>query len=299
VTPKRALAVVGATGAALALLLLGQVVLARGRTYLVNVDFTIDRTIGPDLGSADPFELRVLGDSTAAGVGTTAVADALPVLVAERVAERIGRQVHVVGHGVSGARTADVRGEQLARLDDDTDAVVIVVGSNDVVHLTPTPRLQDQTRDLLEAAQGTGAPVVLGGIPRFAGVGALARPLRDVTDRFAGIQREAQRRAAAQVEGAVFVDIAALASPRFAGRPEAFSSDAFHPSAVGYGFWADALAPAVVSATKAQGEGERQRAGGWGVVGEGERRLGSGSAAASRCGCTLRVVGRRLSLWCK
>jgi lysophospholipase L1-like esterase len=122
------------------------------------------------------------------------------------------------------------------------------VGSNDVLHLTPTPRLQDQTRDLLEAAAATGTPVVLGGVPRFAGVTALARPLRDVTDGFAGVQREAQRRAATQVDGAVFVDIAALASPRFAGRPEAFSGDEFHPSAVGYGFWADALAPAVVTA---------------------------------------------------
>jgi lysophospholipase L1-like esterase len=249
--------VAGAAIAAVALLLLGQVILARGRTYLVNVDFTVDRTVGPDLGSTDPFELRVLGDSTAAGVGTDAIADALPVMIAERVAQRIGRPVHVVGHGVSGARTADVRREQLARLDDDVDAIVIAVGSNDVLHLTPTPRLQDQTRDLLRAARATGAPVVLGGIPRFAGVTALGRPLRDVTDRFAGIQREAQRRAAAPVDGAVFVDIAALASPRFAGRPEAFSSDDFHPSAVGYGFWADALAPAVVTVA-----GERQRAGG-------------------------------------
>lgn len=261
VTSRGALAGAGAAIAAVALLLLGQVIVARGRTYLVNVDFTVDRTVGPDLGSTDPFELRVLGDSTAAGVGADAIADALPVLIAERVAQRIGRPVHVVGHGVSGARTADVRREQLGRLDDDVDAIVIAVGSNDVLHLTPTPRLQDQTRDLLEDAHATGAPVVLGGIPRFAGVTALGRPLRDVTDRFAAIQREAQRRAAAPVDGAVFVDIAALASPRFAGRPESFSSDDFHPSTVGYGFWADALAPAVVSAV-----GDRQDAGGASAV---------------------------------
>lgn len=248
VTYKRVLAVAGAAGAAVALLLLGEVIVARGRPYLVNVDFAVDRTVGPDVGSTDPFELRVLGDSTAVGVGTDEVADALPVLVAERVAERIGRPVHVVGLGVSGARTAHIGREQLTRLGDDVDAIVVVVGSNDVLHLTPTPRLQDQTRDLLEAARAAGAPVVLGGVPRFAGVTAFARPLRDVTDRFAAIQREAQRRAVAQVDGAVFVDIAALASPRFAGRPEAFSSDEFHPSVVGYGFWADALAPAVAAA---------------------------------------------------
>jgi lysophospholipase L1-like esterase len=46
----------------------------------------------------------------------------------------------------------------------------------------------------------------------------------------------------------VFVDLAEQASPRFLGVPEATSPDGFHPSPVGYGFWADALAPAVVEA---------------------------------------------------
>ncbi|MBA3586444.1 MAG: SGNH/GDSL hydrolase family protein, partial [Chloroflexi bacterium] len=40
-------------------------------------------------------------------------------------------------------------------------------------------------------------------------------------------------------------------SPRFEGRPEATSSDGFHPSPIGYGFWADAIAPAVVAAFEA------------------------------------------------
>lgn len=45
-----------------------------------------------------------------------------------------------------------------------------------------------------------------------------------------------------------FVDLAAEASPRFAGVPEATSSDGFHPSPIGYGFWADAIALTVVNA---------------------------------------------------
>jgi lysophospholipase L1-like esterase len=43
------------------------------------------------------------------------------------------------------------------------------------------------------------------------------------------------------------VDLAAEASPRFLDTPEATSSDGFHPSPIGYGFWADALAPAVTA----------------------------------------------------
>ena len=54
------------------------------------------------------LELAVLGDSTVAGVGSPTEAETLAVLVAQRVADALGRPVHVVGHGVSGARTATV-----------------------------------------------------------------------------------------------------------------------------------------------------------------------------------------------
>ena len=253
-TTTRALAWSGVAAAAVVVLLIAEVVVAVGRDYLVDVDFTVDRTVGrgKDPGRPD-IEVRLLGDSTVAGVGTDGDGDALPTLVAERVAAQTGRRVHVAGLGVSGARTADVHRAQLPVVDDDVDVLVIVVGSNDVVHVTPPWRLRAETRALLVAARRRGVPVVLGGIPRFAGVTAMAQPLRAVADTYAGIQREAQRAAASQVAGVTFVDIAALASPRFAGRPEAFSSDEFHPSTIGYGFWADALAPAVAAAALTRG----------------------------------------------
>jgi lysophospholipase L1-like esterase len=264
VTYKRALGLTGIAGTALAALLLGEIVLATSRTYLVepsfrgrgsaeapprvsrDAKFRIDRIVGTTRPGA-PVELRVLGDSTVAGVGTDSIAEALPVLVAQRVAEHLGRPVHVVGLGVSGARTADVRREQLPRIGA-ADVIVIVAGSNDVIHVTPVHRLQAETGALLRDARARGVPVVLGGVPRFSGVTAFARPLRDVADVYAGVQRSAQHRAAGEVPGVTFVDIAALASPRFIGRPDAMSSDQFHPSTVGYGFWADALAPAVSAA---------------------------------------------------
>jgi lysophospholipase L1-like esterase len=246
VTYKRVLGLAGIAGTAVAALLLGEIVLASSRTYLMDASFRIDRTVGTALPGT-PVELRVLGDSTVAGVGTDAIDEALPVLLAQRVAERLGRPVHVVGLGVSGARTADVRRDQLPRIAA-ADVIVIVVGSNDVIHLTPVPRLEAETGALLQDARARGVPVVLGGVPRFSGVAAFARPLRDLADGYAGIQRSAQRRAAGEVPGVTFVDIAALASPRFVGRSDAMSSDAFHPGTVGYGFWADALAPAVIAA---------------------------------------------------
>ena len=202
-------------------------------------------------GAGPPLHLVVLGDSTVAGVGSTSEDESLAVLVAERVAARLGRAVHVVGLGVSGARTATVLSEQIPLLRQaDPDVVLIVIGSNDVTHVTPAWRLDDQTKAMVAAArEAADAPVVVGGIPQFRTVPALRQPLRWIAGRYANVLREVQRAAVADA-GARFVDIAALASPRFLGKPESMSRDGFHPSPIGYGFWADALAPAVAEALR-------------------------------------------------
>lgn len=246
----RALTAIGLTVVLSVTLLAGQIVVARNRTYLVDVPYTVDQTVGGAAGRGAPIELRVLGDSTAAGVGSDDAQSALPSLLAQRVARWTGRAVHVVGLGASGARTADVRREQVPRIRD-ADVIVIVVGSNDVIHATTPRRMREQTAALLADAVATGTPVVLGGIPRFAGVGALPEPLRAVVDGYAAVLRDAQRDVAAARPRVTFVDIAALASPRFRGVPGAMSGDEFHPSEVGYGFWADALAPAVAAVAQA------------------------------------------------
>lgn len=219
----------------------------------------IDTTVG---AGGPPLRLAVLGDSTAAGVGAGTVEGALPVLVAERVAPALDRAVQVVGHGVSGARTEQVRTEQVPLLapgEGTPDVVLIASGSNDVTHLTPPWRLRRQTTALLTAASGAagGAPVVLAGIPQFRGAGAIPVPLRWVVIAYARPLRDAQRAAVADAReagvDAHYVEIAREASPRFAGVPDAMSADDYHPSAVGYGFWADAIAPVVVDTVRASG----------------------------------------------
>ncbi len=238
----------------------GEVWLAMNREYLpTEPAYRIDARVVPraadgpgeaedGTGPGGTVELVVLGDSTAAGVGSPSVEETLPALLAQRVADAVEREVHVVGYGVSGARTDDVRSEQVPRLlDAGVDVVVIVIGSNDVTHVTPAWEMEERTRALLAAARArTGAPVVLGGIPQFRTVPALLQPLRAITGAYAGPLRRAQHQAVrAEGDGVRFVDIAAEASPRFVGVPESMSSDGFHPSEVGYGFWADALAPVV------------------------------------------------------
>ena len=230
--------------------LLVEVGVAVGRDYLPDPD-------GPSAGlvgegrPGPPLRLTVLGDSTVRGVGAPTIATSLPLQVAERVAAELDRPVEVVGIGRSGATTRSVLEEQVPLLGATRpDAVLVVIGANDVTHLNPWWTMRARTRDLLagvRAAVPGATPIVLGGVPQFGMATATAQPLRWLLDVLGARQRPPQA-AAAGDEGAAFVDIATLASPRFVGVPESMSADGFHPSEVGYGFWADALAPAVAGA---------------------------------------------------
>ncbi len=193
----------------------------------------------------------MLGDSTVAGVGAPTEAESLPVLIAQLLADRMGVPVDVVGFGVSGARSADVA-DQLARVGSGFDGVVVVIGSNDATHATPWPDVRRQTELALRQAADRDVAVVLAGTPRFSGTQIIPEPLRTAVDRYSGVLRGEQRAAVAAVPGTRFVDIAADASPRFAGRPDATSEDGFHPSPIGYGFWADAIVPTLAEALAAR-----------------------------------------------
>ena len=235
-------------GAVVALIGVELVLIGRREFLPMDPGYRIDETVpAPDGATSEPLHLAVLGDSTVAGVGSPTKAESLAVLIAERVAAGSGRPVHVVGFGVAGARTATVLADQLPALAGRWDGIVLVVGANDATHATPWPRLRADAEAMLRRATAHAPVVVLAGTPRFHANEIIPEPLRTMVDRYAGLLRGEQRAAVAAVPGARFVDLAAEASPRFLGRPDATSPDGFHPSPIGYGFWADAIAPAVVN----------------------------------------------------
>ena len=233
---------------AFAALLAAQALLATRGTYLPSdPGYQVAVTAGED-APGRAMRVAVLGDSTVAGVGSPTADESLPVLIAERLADRTDRPVEVTGLGVSGARTRDVTADQVPRVADlDPDVVIAVVGSNDVTGVTSPWRLRSDIVDLHDEVDGvTDAPLVLAGIPRFY-VEAFARPLRNVVDAYGTLLRGVQRETAAD-RGIGFVEIARDASPRFLGVDDAMSDDQFHPAPTGYGFWADAIVPTTVDA---------------------------------------------------
>ncbi len=206
----------------------------------------------PTLADGRPIELLAVGDSGMAGVGVTDPTDALPSQIATRVAAHIGRPVHVVSHARAGARTHDVLSDPLAPGSGRPDVVVLLIGTNDVIHLTPLGQLADDTTKLLARLHLIGAPVVMCSLPEFGAMRAVPWLPRSAVALRAIAVRRIHRRAVLELAGAVdLVDVRAHVGPEFVHDATLMSADRFHPSAAGYSRIADALAPAVATAIAA------------------------------------------------
>ncbi|WP_448061235.1 SGNH/GDSL hydrolase family protein [Cellulomonas hominis] len=192
--------------------------------------------------------MAAFGDSSTAGVGVDHVRDALPVQVAQRVADATGRPVHVMGYARSGARTVDVLTRQIPRVRRAPDISLLVVGTNDVTHVTSLVALARASGDLLDALGALGAPVVMSSLPEFRAMRLLPHPLMEAVLGYGTVVGAVQRRAAGPQPRVRLVDVSRAVGREFIADGHMMSADSFHPSAAGYGRIADILAPAVLAA---------------------------------------------------
>ncbi|HEY3408088.1 MAG TPA: SGNH/GDSL hydrolase family protein [Propionicimonas sp.] len=231
-------------------LVAGQAVLVLRRYGASPAVDPVDVTVLPRGGapsSATPVEMAAFGDSAMAGVGVQKLDDALPVQLAQRVADSTGRPVRVVGYARSGARTIDVLTRQVPLVRRVPDVSVLVIGTNDVTGLTPPATLARLSGALMDALESLGAPVVMSSLPEFRAMSLMPHPLMEAVLGYGAVVGAVQRRAVADRPQVHLVDVRAAVGSEFFNKGT-MSADAFHPSAVGYGRVADALLPAVLSA---------------------------------------------------
>ena len=223
--------------------------------------FSVNHVVAPTGGTdgGRPLRLAVLGDSTTAGVGVGRAEDALPYRLAQHIADRERRPVHVVSYGWAGARVADLPAIQLPRALEplretesapflpETDIVALVIGSNDATHHTGPNRYRADLRRTLQIVRESApqAQVVLAGIPAFRGALRGIEPLISLADTYARLLRRISRTEAARA-GVAYADLARHVPPRIDRSTEFLSSDRFHPSAVGYAVWAEVIFEALV-----------------------------------------------------
>jgi lysophospholipase L1-like esterase len=184
----------------------------------------------------EPLNLLVLGDSTAAGVGTDNQEDALPGNLARAFAAEWNRGVTWRAIGENGATTRDI----VERFLDDAsreryDVIFLTIGANDALGMRSRRAFTRDYRTILRRLRAVSpdALVLVPCFPAFSEFASIPNPLRWALALHAS-NLESAAHALIRLEPGM---IMAPPAPPYGG--DFFATDRFHPSANGYRDWVD------------------------------------------------------------
>ena len=182
-----------------------------------------------------------LGDSTGTGVGAQS-GGGYP----ERLVGLLRARLRLLNLCRSGATSADVLTDQLPRaLRARPRLITLGIGINDLGLQLPDESFALNLEEIAVGLRKLGAPIVILNLPDLALSPAVARLVpRLLYEKRIEMFNEHVTATAARHD-LTLIDLYALSREIVPGRPELFSPDGYHPSALGYDEWARRMAPAV------------------------------------------------------
>ena len=182
-----------------------------------------------------------LGDSTGTGVGAQS-GGGYP----ERLVRLLRSRLRLLNLCRSGATSADVLTDQLPRaLRARPRLITLGIGINDLGLQLPDESFALNLEEIAVGLRKLGAPIVILNLPDLALSPAVARLVpRLLYEKRIEMFNEHVTATAARHD-LTLIDLYALSREIVPGRPELFSPDGYHPSALGYDEWARRMAPAV------------------------------------------------------
>ncbi len=202
------------------------------------------------------LRLALLGDSSAAGYGVSAVEQTPGAWLASLVAERADRRVHLREYAVVGAQSSQLLVQVRQALSTEPDLAVILIGANDVTHAVLPAVSVRHLSEAVGALREAGVEVVVGTCPDLGTIAPLPPPLRQVARIWSRRLAAAQTIAVVEAGGRT-VSLASILGPEFAAAPALlFGPDRFHPSAAGYEALARVLVPSALASLGLGPDGE-------------------------------------------
>jgi lysophospholipase L1-like esterase len=236
-----------------------------------------------------PLSMVILGDSSAAGYGVHRPRETPGALLATGVSRRLHRPVRLHRLAVVGSMSAGLPYQVDAALEYDPEVAIILVGGNDVTHVTARPAAVRHLAEAVRRLRAVGCKVVVGTCPDLGAIQPIKPPLRWLARSWSR-QLAAEQTVAVVEAGGFSVSIGDLLGKAFEADPvRMFGSDHFHPSVEGYARAAAVMMPTLMAAL---GADDRSTATGP----EGVRSLPQAAQEAARTAGTevsaARVDGR-------
>lgn len=178
-----------------------------------------------------------LGDSLTVGVGSKSYEKTYPYIVAKKLS-RMSSDVVLVNLGQPGARTIDVYKTQVPKvIAENPDYITLLIGVNDIHNFgSPDDFRINYQKIVDELIRTTHAKITLINIP-YLGSDKLVLPPHNFWIDWYTKEYNLQISKIAQEKGMRLVDLYAKTRNDFNNRPNAYSSDLFHPSEEGYILW--------------------------------------------------------------
>src|SRR4051812_46018818 len=180
-----------------------------------------------------PLTMVMLGDSSAAGYGVHRPRETPGALFATGVARRPGRPVRMPRLAVVGSMSSRLPVQGDAPLEDPPDMAIILVGGNDVTHVTARAAAVRPLADAVRRLRAVGCTVVVGTCPDIGAIRPIKPPLRWLARHWSRQLAAAQTVATVEAGGWA-VSLGELLSARLVADPgRMFRADQVHPSAQG------------------------------------------------------------------
>ena len=189
-------------------------------------------------GSGTPVRVAVVGESTAAGCGVDTHDEGFPAWLARKLAADTGRPVEWEVVGQNSATSRRIRYKLVPQVGKNLDAAVLLAGVNDVLGRRAPEEWGEDLTAIVDELLGRAEHVVVTGIPSFEVFPSLPKTLgRYLAQRATALDEVSQRVCADRPQVTWF-----SAHSLLPVGPDFFARDRFHPSALGYRRWAEAVA---------------------------------------------------------
>ncbi|GAA4923442.1 SGNH/GDSL hydrolase family protein [Actinoplanes utahensis] len=194
-----------------------------------------------------PLELVILGDSSAAGYGVHRPRETPGALFATGISRRMRRPVRLHRLAVVGCVSAGLPYQVDAALEYEPDLAIILIGGNDVTHVSARPAAVRHLGDAVRRLRAAGCRVVVGTCPDLGAIKPIKPPLRWLARRWSRQLAAAQTVAVVEAGGRT-VSLGSLLGAMFEADPvRMYSADRFHPSAEGYARAVSVMMPTVMA----------------------------------------------------